>query len=342
MVLFGCRNGWVYNLRATDGELVWSYRAAPADDQIVSYNQLESVWPVHGSVLVVDDVVYAAAGRNSYLDGGIHLVGLDVATGKKLHEGRVQHRPQDPAIDRGAAHDMVGAKNDVLASDGRHIFMQSVVFDMKLGQVPDGSQQSSHIYASAGYLDDQAWNRNAWRYSSTWPTVSKTALAVPHTGQLLVHDHSVTYGVKYFLVKTGQSMVFYPGERGYYLFANAVATGEPKKRANAKRAKRAVGDRPKTPPAKWDAWVPVRVRAMVKTADTLFYAGPPDVVDPNDRLAAFEGRKGAVLRVVSVDDGKQLAELRLDSPPVFDGMVAAYESLYLSLRDGSIACFAGQ
>jgi len=62
LCLFGCRSGWVYCLRATDGCLVWRLRAAPRDERIVAHGQLESPWPVPGSVLVVDGVAYFAAG----------------------------------------------------------------------------------------------------------------------------------------------------------------------------------------------------------------------------------------------------------------------------------------
>jgi hypothetical protein len=58
-------------------------------------------------------------------------------------------------------------------------------------------------------------------------------------------------------------------------------------------------------------------------------------------MAAFEGRKGGVLRAVSAADGKRLAERRLDSPPVFDGMIAANERLYIATRDGRVVCMGG-
>ena len=93
--------------------------------------------------------------------------------------------------------------------------------------------------------------------------------------------------------------------------------------------------------SKWQQWIPVRVRAMVKAGEALFIAGPPDVLDANDPLAAFEGRKGAVLQAVSVEDGKKLAELQLKTPPVFDGMIAAQGCLFLSLEDGSLICLSG-
>ena len=99
-------------------------------------------------------------------------------------------------------------------------------------------------------------------------------------------------------------------------------------------------------------------RAMVLAGKTLFVAGPPDVVDekdawgrflePNTRakldeqVAALAGQKGALLWAVSADDGKKLAEFKLDSPPVFDGMVAANGRLYLAMKDGNILCFGGK
>ena len=52
LCLFGCKSGWVYCLRADDGPVVWRLRAAPVDERIVAYGQIESPWPVPGSVLV--------------------------------------------------------------------------------------------------------------------------------------------------------------------------------------------------------------------------------------------------------------------------------------------------
>ena len=53
--------------------LAWRFLAAPTDCRIGYFDQLESVWPVHGSVLVRDGLAYVTAGRSTYLDGGIRL-----------------------------------------------------------------------------------------------------------------------------------------------------------------------------------------------------------------------------------------------------------------------------
>ncbi|MEQ1825701.1 MAG: PQQ-binding-like beta-propeller repeat protein, partial [Pirellula sp.] len=85
-VFFGGADGWVYCLRSSDGQLVWRYRAAPMDRRTMAYEQLESLWPVHGSVLVQEGVVHCVSGRSNFLDGGLRLIRLKQATGEKISE----------------------------------------------------------------------------------------------------------------------------------------------------------------------------------------------------------------------------------------------------------------
>jgi outer membrane protein assembly factor BamB len=128
-VLFGCCDGWVYSLRAADGALAWRFRAAPAARLIVSESQLESAWPCHGSVLVLDGLVYCTAGRSSFLDGGIRLYALDARTGQLRHEAVVEGPWPDVFKEVGRPFDMEGAKSDVLVADSRHICLYQLVFD---------------------------------------------------------------------------------------------------------------------------------------------------------------------------------------------------------------------
>ena len=48
------------------------------------------------------------------------------------------------------------------------------------------------------------------------------------------------------------------------------------------------------------------------------------------------------IRDSSRADGRKLAEHRLASAPVYDGMAAARGRLYLSTADGRVVCFGGQ
>ena len=70
-VLAGCADGWVYCLRLVDGKLIWRLLAARRRVSAVAMGQVESLWPVHGSVLVAGGRAYVTAGRSSYLDGGM-------------------------------------------------------------------------------------------------------------------------------------------------------------------------------------------------------------------------------------------------------------------------------
>jgi outer membrane protein assembly factor BamB len=347
-LLFGCKDGWVYNLRAADGELAWRFRAAPTERQIVSYGRLESSWPVHGNVLVVDGTAYVAAGRNTYLDGGIYLYGLDAGTGAVRHR---QHLA-NPMMDNEkpyTPHSLEGAMPDIMVFDGKTISMQSKTFDLDLNPVEKPA--SSHVYTSGGFLDDQAWHRNIWLYTTGWTLENKNASTYPNAGQLLVHEGGRSYGVKYFTEQTGQSMVFYPEGEGYNLFCdrdheswdsllsdylNPKASGAKKEKTTTRQKRKT---NPESETSIWSTWIPVRVRAMVKTGDVLFISGAPDEVPSADPLAPFEGRGRGILQAVSPSTGGKIMEYTLDAPPIFDGLISANGKVYVSLENGAVECW---
>ncbi|HUT35051.1 MAG TPA: PQQ-binding-like beta-propeller repeat protein [Planctomycetota bacterium] len=301
-VVFGSADGWVYCLRAADGQLAWRFRAAPAERLICAFGQLESAWPVHGSVLVLNGVAYFAAGRTSQLDGGIYLCGVDAATGKLLHQARLEG--PDYAVggfERNFRLPM-GALPDVLASDGSKIYMRGEAFDLELkrqtGKPP--------LQTRSGFLDDSYFKRTPWTLGGEY-------------ARLIVHDSRLVCYVRMFDSLRGldPTVYFTPGAKGYLLFA---------KDAGGKRSL-------------WSQRVPVRIRAMVLAAGRLFVAGPPDLLEPKDPLGAFEGRKGALLYVLAADSGEKRAEHALPAPPVFNGAAAANRRLFLADEAGSVACF---
>ena len=184
LVLFGSADGYVYCLRASDGELVWRFRAAPIDQRLVAMERLESVWPVHGSVLVQDDVLYFAAGRNMFLDGGIWLYRLRPQTGEVLSATHMDHA--DPQTEKNLQFkvqvlNMPVAKPDILSSDGRRVYMKSQVFDMAgnrqalgphsgepavQGWVQRGDE--AHLFCPSGFVDDAFWHRTYWVYGRSF------------------------------------------------------------------------------------------------------------------------------------------------------------------------------
>ncbi|MCX7824921.1 MAG: PQQ-binding-like beta-propeller repeat protein [Verrucomicrobiae bacterium] len=316
-VLFGAADGRVYCLRAADGALAWRFRAAAEERLICVFGQLESAWPVHGSVLALDNKVYLAAGRSSQLDGGIHLYALDAATGKVLHEtklegpdyavnaaGKLVMRP--PPADGPAEFETnfglpQGHLTDVLMFDNDRLFMRLTAFDKQLKL----QQGKPDLLPHSGFLDDTYFKRTPWTFQGEY-------------GNLIAHDKDSAYFVRQFdSLKGLDPMVFFtPGAKGYLLFAKNVGARK----------------------SRWSLRVPVRVRAMAQTRDRLFVAGPPDVVDPQDPLGAFEGRLGGLLYAVDSASGKKLAEWKLDAPPVLNGMAAARGRLFVATTDGKLLC----
>ena len=303
-VLFGSADGWVYCLRASDGQLAWRFRAAPQERLIGAFDQLESAWPVHGSVLVQDGTVYFAAGRTSHLDGGILMYALDARTGQLLHQTKLQG--PDYTADKIEENFRLpmGALSDILVSDGSRITMRSEVFDAELKQ----QRGKPELQLPGGFLDGSYFKRTPWTLGGEY-------------ANLIAHDDQCAYYLRMFDTLKGldPKVFFTPGSIGYLLFAKDM---------EGRRGSKG-----------WSQRVPVRARAMVLATGRLFVAGPPDVVDPQDPLGAFEGRKGGLLYAVDTASGEKVAEHALPSPPVFDGAAAAAGRLYVAEEDGSLTCF---
>ena len=60
------------------------------------------------------------------------------------------------------------------------------------------------------------------------------------------------------------------------------------------------------------------------------------------QLKAWRGKSGALLWTVSAENGQTVSQLRLHTPPVFDGMAAARGRLYVTGMDGSVVCLEGK
>ena len=364
MVLFGCRNGSVYCLRADNGKLIWRFQAAPDGRQVISFEQPESLWPVHGSVAIQDGVAYFAAGRSSFLNGGIIVYALDPETGRVLHHHILEGPWPDIKSEKGRPFAMEGALSDLIVSDGKDLYMMRIKFDSKLNRLDTPRESplgeldmgANHLAATGGFLDDSGFDRLYWMYSPRWPGFY-FARHAPKSGQLVVFNDSTTYAVKYFYWRQAWSPKFIPEEQGYLLFADDnqnqptfMGEGEmldwiPKEARGGKHRRGGRGVEKGTgyirsKPAKWQKTIPVRVRAMVCAGDRLVVAGPPDKVPSEDPFAAFEGKLGARLMVVSASDGEILSERVLKTQPVFDGISVADNRLFLSLDSGEVACYS--
>ena len=101
-----------------------------------------------------------------------------------------------------------------------------------------------------------------------------------------------------------------------------------------------------------------QARALLVSGDTMFAAGPPDVISEEeaffalddqavrDKLAeqsaALKGKDGSIMWAVDTKTGKKLAEYKMESMPVWDGMAAANGSIVMTTMDGDVVCYSGK
>lgn len=334
LVLCGCRDGSVHALRAADGALVWQFLAGPAERLIVSRGQLESVWPVSGSVLVVNHLVYFAAGRSSYLDGGIRLYGLEPHSGRKVVDTTLSTLGSDGSevLDEEGVE---GYLNDILSSDGRRIFMRHRVLDL---QARPQLERVTHLHGPDGYLSGDTTNRLLWTYAPMYTSPHQGAFydmrlsrVLFPSGRILVEGEDSIYG---YGENRYDRPVAEPGGQ-WALFAAPKSSHVPLD-LSAKEYRTLALSGKQSVSFDWWSKVQIQVRAMVMTEDVLFVAGPHG--SPLTSKAALKGKAPATLLAVSPTDGKVLAEMSLPSTPVWDGMTAVAGSLCLALADGSVVC----
>ena len=354
LVLFGAADGCIYCVRLADGRLVWRFHAAPHRLMTVALGQVESLWPVHGNILVQEGVAYFAVGRQSYLDGGLLLFGLDAATGevafstriatghpgladgrdhgdgtvKKFVQNATDHKTFD-APDRSDAFSMEGTTNDVLVGDGRSIFLRNMKFDAA------GIRQaasSRHLFSTSSLLDDAEVHRSHWMLGSG--DFSRTPVAyswiangtgkwgsqfqVP-LGLILTFDDETIWGVR--RVKDGTYGLFSQPNQKPAEQESSLPDCRPN--GNAEKLEKT-----------WTVPLAMRPRALIRAGSRLFIGGMPNAADP----AAFEGAAGGTLWTVSPIDGTIVARTELPAPPVWDGLAATPGRLFVATTDGKIHC----
>ncbi len=315
LLLFGCRDGRVYCLRAADGTPAWRFDAA-GTDLVVDGDRLESPRPVHGSVIVENGKVYFTAGRSTFLDGGIAAWVLDAATGKvasvrPISTAEVDSADPDVRVTRMGGP---GFSTDVLVSNGRSLFIRrEAVFEDAL----PGTDTRPQVSPISSFLDHTWFNRaSQWR-------VGNSAY-----GDCLAFDGRTVYAFTAYdsvRKRSADRSFFSPGGDGYRLAAVDIGRGEGKKDAR-----------------RWRRTVPVLVTSLVGAGDRLFVGGAPDETPAEDPWKNIEGRGTGVLLVVSAESGATASERTLPAPPVTDGLSAAGGRLYVATAGGGVIALSAR
>ncbi|MFT5469937.1 MAG: outer membrane protein assembly factor BamB [Verrucomicrobiales bacterium] len=342
-VYFGSADGCVYCLRSHNGELVWRTRAAPTERKVIAYGRLESAWPVSGSVVVQQGAVFAAAGRSSFLDGGIRIVKIDAGGGKILNSQVVYDLDEDgnqPEVT--ASFEQDGALPDVLSSDGGSVYMRHLRFET---EVLKPAEPKPHLFSPTGYLDANRWHRTYWVYGENtkagyggwWQSGNELP-----AGRIMVFDDETVYAFGRSFYAGMNSAQFGRGEK-YILYAADKKAGAALdvSAINDQRKRRGdLGvewDKVRTTPIRWSQQLPFDVRAMALAKDTLFIAGPYG--DAVRSVESFEGKRGSRIAAANIKTGELISSFEIDALPVFDALAAANGQLFCAFEDGSVRAF---
>lgn len=336
---FGAADGTVTCLTAQGGALVWRSRLAPTEERIVNDGRIESVWPVHGSVTYHNGLVYAIAGRNMFVDGGLYVCALNPRTGEKVYSAN--HAPEfEPT--RGM--NTIPSKPDILSASGPHLHMRSLAFD---SQCRIADEKIPHIFSVNGYLNDTWFHRSFWTYATTYRGgaggFGSTGNA-HHSGRIMAWDDSDLYSFGRMRYGWGSAFT-------YQLYKASLAFEKPDAapaRKKGKRTRKTAG--PKKSQRAWSVDVPILARSIIKAGDKLLVTGPKQLYNENEMILEIpssaaeqqiaaqlqEWNSQADLVVIDTSNGKQLKRVRLGFAPVWDGLAVAERSLFASGRDGAL------
>ena len=345
LALFGCRSGWVYCLDAQSGELVWKFSDMPSASLMCSMGKLESAWPVNGSVMVRDDLVYFAAGRSSFLDGGIVVYALKPHTGDVVHRSTVSGPFDDeffPRTQRGATHRSEGCKGGIFSESDGNLYIRHQGFTPDLSPISPYKIEKPHLMASTGFLCSSPQHRTYWSIDTDLSYAPGGGVdSDGPQGDIISFDGDIFYEVR------GDAPGRHPGKvrdsrKKYRIVSGEAPTGRLRRNTDP-----LVGDPggPLVPKMgrwrrRWSAHIPMAGHALVVGGNTMVIAGVPMYAhyDKDDIEASYDGRQGGLLWTVDKQTGAPLGKLDLPAAPVWDGLAAAGDNVYLPLKDGSILC----
>ena len=236
--------------------------------------------------------------------------------------------------------------------------------------------EPAHLFSPTGFLDDNWFHRSYWTHARTFPggwIGHLNAGRYNPSGRLLVVDDTTIFGFgrqpRYYRWTTSLEYRLFDVDKeahqtrdiyAYDAFKAAQLENFPKMKIDRQLGLPS-GPRPKrlnSYTCKWEVPnMPLLVTAMVATKNTLFVAGPEDVNDEGDlfyrdakdgardkeaglarQAALWKGEGGSTLLAVSKRDGKKLFEYHLEALPVFDGMIAADNQLFIATQKGTMVC----
>ncbi len=343
LCLFGSKNGWVYCLRLDDGRLVWRLRAAPLTERIVAYGQLESPWPVPGSVLVVDGVAYFAAGRQSFADGGILVFAVDARSGKTRWVQRLDSIPQKGYYTSSA---LEFDNFDLLFRQGDGVAMSRWVFDRATGKMSvDPWKAFARLNTGNGSV---MMPPGCWSYAPR--NESRTKTFAPRRPLVSFRDHLLVGCLESKKSIYRRDFNLEGGEKFDTKWITGWAASEGSRNGGLAWRSQRLSEKAKWTVAAFgqptadsadDGVDRISLTFAVDESATNQKSDPTvdALVLTTDQILALGSDGQLVVRAVA--DGHLLGRGRI-APPIWDGMAVAHGRLYVATQDGRLICLGAK
>lgn len=364
LCLLGCRDGWIYALRADDGRLAWKFLAAPYQRNIVAFSQIESSWPLLGSLLVHDGVLVAVAGYHPLANGGMHVFGLDPLSGELRWHRRLERRPE--WADLSQPGQRIDQPDETTAVIGGYQ-ANMVINDLAYGYGPHVRFSGGQPFQAADGMPVAAEEKKRRDLGGglyklrpgPMPLLINAFKTAPYRRHYFKEGYGGPYGAG-----ANQMIVYLPGAAEpvhCMAFANsgpdAVILQVGGREGSVLRkydvhslSSREAATSDKTP--QWSLSLdgpisPDRRGQKLYDYASLVVAG--DTVVVAGRLRGIWGNKEptptarqvapGVLRSFDLRTGEPRQTLELDAAPVVSGLSVAYGRIYAACEDGSLRCF---
>lgn len=355
LCLFGCRDGWVYALRADTGRLAWRFLAAPYERNIVAFSQVESSWPLLGSLLIHDGLVVAVAGYHPVANGGIQVWALDPQTGAVKWHTPLRRTPEwvdvskpgaridqpHPTASKIGGFEANAVVNNLAYADGGHIRFSSAVLDAATGGLLEVTALKPHS-KMPGRSRFEITSDRCPQYRRHYSTHGYFGPYGDGSQICATFSEAQTYVLCVGCAFSGTDAVVLESQRGEGLL---------RRYDTRKLVSRDVLQNKDTPT--WSSVVDGELAARKK--DQKFYAYSSlivagDVVLVGGRLKSQAGQNvpapslrevaEGVVKTFDLRTGAPLQTIELDAAPVVSGLAVAGGRLYATCEDGSVRCFS--
>jgi outer membrane protein assembly factor BamB len=343
LCLFGCRDGNVYALDAATGDLLWRFMAAPYGRQMIDHNQLESTWPLFGSIAVVEGIVLASAGRHPETNGGIHAYGLDPASGMQLWKRTIRHDREPGTLggkipDEGITTKRYGYNantvlNELFVSDGKLASITGMILEPETGEIANrpwpkkvsGKPQGLPEHPMDFYLDlgfrPPYCNQQLENYSGPGADHGSWLFRLKKP-KLEVHGELVAFNKERVAVIKVAGL-----EWGMWDITQDELPGlNEKVRQNSSH-----------PPT----WQVLRNQFKGMDVTAVLLAGDKLVIGLSSQRTASNPSQGEI-RIYSAKDAAPLGEIALDSRIIQAGLAAAGGQLYVRAKTDRCAAWASE